>query len=434
MTRRILVAAVLVSGAALAHDVPQKRLMNAFVNASGDRVEMVIRVPLDLMPSVRLPLKGLEIDLDKAGSALQQALASVAHDVALSEGDVELSPLSAKGRLSLPSDRSFDDFEHARAHVETPQERDVGIYSGQGFFDAHYVYPPHARLSIHTLVNAELGEYVKLAVRYRAADGGSTALLISPASGSVPLNPAWYQAGGAFVAMGVAHILSGLDHLLFLFCLLIPLIGLRQVVPIVTSFTVAHSFTLIGSAYGVAPEGAWFPPFVETAIAASIVWMALENALGADLRRRWLVTGLFGLVHGFGFSYGLRENLQFAGTHLVVSLLAFNVGIEIGQLAVLAAMLPLLAFGRRYLRLGGRAGVILLSAVAAHTGWHWMLERFSALERARWPRMDLAAIAVLSRWVVGLIAVALLVRWVTRQWSAAEPPLRSAVRALRLRA
>src|SRR2546427_558336 len=90
-----------------------------------------------------------------------------------------------------------------------------------------------------------------------------------------------------------------------------------------------------GPTYALAPAGAWFPPFVETAIAASIVYMALENIVGVDLRRRWLTTSLFGLVHGFGFSYALRENLQFAGRHRVVSLLAFNIGIELGQMAVL---------------------------------------------------------------------------------------------------
>jgi hypothetical protein len=141
--------------------------------------------------------------------------------------------------------------------------------------------------------------------------------------------------------------------------------------------------------------------------------MALENILGADLRRRWVVTGLFGLVHGFGFSYALKENLQFAGRHLLVSLLSFNVGIEIGQLAVLAVMLAALAVGRRYL-LAGRAGVIVLSAIVAHTGWHWMIDRGEVLRSVRWPRMDLAAFATVSRWVAGLLLAAFAVRWIAR--------------------
>ena len=123
----------------------------------------------------------------------------------------------------------------------------------------------------------------------------------------------------------------------------------------------AHSFTLIGAVFGLAPTGMWFPPFVETMIAASIVYMALENIMGVDIERRVLVTGLFGLVHGFGFSYGLQESLQFAGSHLLVSLVAFNLGIELGQVLALAVMMPLLFLVRRYV-LRGRVGMIILGA------------------------------------------------------------------------
>src|SRR5207245_8015744 len=92
------------------------------------------------------------------------------------------------------------------------------------------------------------------------------------------------------------------------------------------------------------------------------------NIVGADLRRRWLITGLFGLVHGFGFAYGLKENLQFAGRHLLVSLFSFNVGIEIGQVLVLAVMLPALALLLRYV-LVGRTGMIVISQCVSFFSW-----------------------------------------------------------------
>ena len=174
------------------------------------------------------------------------------------------------------------------------------------------------------------------------------------------------------------HILTGYDHLLFLLCLVIPLRGWRQVLPVITVFTVAHSFTLLGSAFDLAPSGTWFPPFVETAIAASIVYMALENIMGVDLERRVLITGLFGLVHGFGFSYGLQENLQFAGTA------SARVAVRVQRRhrdrpdTRPAVMLPLLALLRRYV-LRGRVGMIILSALIAHTGWHWMTDRAAVL-------------------------------------------------------
>ena len=124
----------------------------------------------------------------------------------------------------------------------------------------------------------------------------------------------------SFVALGFEHILDGIDHLLFIFCLVIPFRRLRPLVAIVTAFTVAHSITLIASAAGFAPDALWFPPLIEVLIALSIVYMALENIVGAKLERRWLIAFGFGLVHGFGFSFALRESLQFAGTHLATSL------------------------------------------------------------------------------------------------------------------
>ncbi len=247
----------------------------------------------------------------------------------------------------------------------------------------------------------DVAGFLKLAVRYLPSGKEERAMVITSRSGRVSLNPTWYQAAASFVTLGIAHILTGPDHLLFLLCLILPFAGLRQVIPIITAFTVAHSFTLIGSAFGLAPSGVWFPPFVETAIAASIVYMALENIVGVNLRRRWLVTGLFGLVHGFGFSYGLKENLQFAGQHLLVSLFSFNLGIEIGQVLVLAAMLPALALLRR--ALPGRVGLIILSALVGHTGWHWMMDRGQVLWDTEWPRLNAETLTILARWIAGVL-------------------------------
>jgi hypothetical protein len=126
--------------------------------------------------------------------------------------------------------------------------------------------------------------------------------------------------------------------------------------------------------------------------------------MGVELERRVLITALFGLVHGFGFSYGLSENFQSAGTHLLVSLFAFNVGIELGQLMVLGLMLPGLALLRRRV-LRGRLGIIILSALVAHTGWHWMTDRAEALWRAPWPHPGVFDFGVLALWI-GLLALA----------------------------
>ncbi|MGH8187866.1 MAG: HupE/UreJ family protein, partial [Steroidobacteraceae bacterium] len=148
------------------------------------------------------------------------------------------------------------------------------------------------------------------------------------------------------------------------------------------------------------------PPLVETLIAVSIVYMALENIAAPKLQRRWVITFAFGLVHGFGFSFALRETLQLAGSHVLTSLLAFNVGVELGQLLVLVCMIPALHVLFRY-AIAERMGTIILSALVAHTGWHWMTERGDSLLQYRfeWPAFDALLLASAMRWLMLLLIV-----------------------------
>lgn len=114
----------------------------------------------------------------------------------------------------------------------------------------------------------------------------------------------------------------------------------------------------------------------------------------------------FGLVHGFGFSFFLQESFQFAGSHLITALLAFNVGVELGQLLMVALAVPLLTWLFRRV-VPERAGAIVLSALVAHTAWHWMIDRGTTLWQYdfRWPVLDLALLAVAMRWLI-LVLVA----------------------------
>ena len=170
--------------------------------------------------------------------------------------------------------------------------------------------------------------------------------------------------------------------------------------------------TLIASAFNFAPDTLWFPPLIETLIAASIVYMAVENALGVAPKRRWLITFAFGLVHGFGFSFALRETLQFAGGHMLTSLLAFNLGVEIGQLLVIVVMVAVTSFLFKY-AFTERAGTILLSVFVGHTAWDWTLERGRQLLQyniaATLPPFDARLIAPSMRWGVLLLVVGTLI-------------------------
>ena len=135
--------------------------------------------------------------------------------------------------------------------------------------------------------------------------------------------------------------------------------------------------------------------------------MALENIVAPALRRRWLIAFGFGLVHGFGFSFALRDTMQLAGSHLLTSLLSFNIGVEIGQVAVLTVLIPALALLFRFV-VAERIGTIILSAIIAHTGWHWMIDRAQLLSRYQFELPDLnpAFFAGLLRWLMIVVAVA----------------------------
>jgi hypothetical protein len=256
------------------------------------------------------------------------------------------------------------------------------------------------------------------ALRFLPTDGAVRAFEFIGDPGLVRLDPHWYQAAMNFVKLGFFHILDGTDHLLFLFCLVIPFRSLRKLIPVVTSFTVAHSITLIASAYNLAPDFLWFPPLIETLIAMSIVYMALENIVGGiGVQRRWMITFGFGLVHGFGFSFALRQTLQFAGSHLLTSLLSFNIGVELGQLLVLVLLIPLLHAFFRY-AVAERMGTIILSALVAHTGWHWMLDRGARLAQFRfaWPALTAAMLATAMHWLMAMLIVAVLMWYVAKRW------------------
>jgi hypothetical protein len=403
----LLLAAAACAPLAHAHEFKLDAVINAFVKIEPGRAELVVRAPLYLFKSARFPVAGVEIDVDQSAPAIERSLAAIQKDITVFENDRPLTAGAAAARLSLPSDRSFQSYEEAIRHIGEPLERDTHIFIDQGYVDARISYPigsTASEFSIRTTAGPEFGDALKLALRYLPPGSDGRAMVMTSLSGPVALNPTWTRAAAGFTRLGVEHILTGYDHLLFLLCLIVPLRGWRQVVSVITVFTVAHSFTLLGSAFHLAPSGSWFPPFVETAIAASIVYMAIENIMGVQLERRILITALFGLVHGFGFSYGLSESFQFAGTHLLVSLFAFNVGIELGQLLVLALMLPLLAVLRRHI-LRGRVGMIVLSALVGHTAWHWMTDRADVLWRSPWPRPDVLDLATAALWL-GLLVLA----------------------------
>jgi hypothetical protein len=389
----------------LAHEIPASVVIQAMAKPEGSRLRLLVRVPLTSMRDIVFPQRGLYLDIPGSTPALPELINTwIIQYLAVFEDDLPLPPASiVASRISAPDD-PFTTWEVALANVNAPPlppETDLVLESA--LLDVLLEIPVRsatARFSIEPQW-AHLGVRTATVLRFLPPDGGERAFHYEGNPGVVRLDPRWHQAALTFVKLGFFHILGGIDHLLFVLCLVIPFRQFLPLLAIVTSFTVAHSITLAASALGFAPDALWFPPLIESLIALSIVYMAFENIVGARLERRWLIAFVFGLVHGFGFSFLLRDSLQFAGAHLNLSLLAFNVGVELGQILVLAVAIPVLAF--LFTRVvAERIGTIILSALVAHTGWHWMTERGGQLllYDFAWPAMDARFLAAALRWLM----------------------------------
>jgi hypothetical protein len=410
------------------HEIPGDVTIQAWLKPEGQRLRFLVRVPLIAMRDMNYPTVGDKadgiLDIARADTTLRDAATVwVAEQVEMYEGDVRLpAPAVIAVHASLPSDRSFATYDEAVAHINGPRlPDDTDLQWKEGLLDVLFEYPiqsDRSRFAIISKLN-RLGLRTVTALRLVLPNGTVRAFDLHGDTGLVRLDPRWHQAAFRFVALGFEHILDGTDHLLFLFCLVVPFRRLRSLVAVVTAFTAAHSITLLASAYGYAPDALWFPPLIETLIAASIVYMALENIVGTQNKQfssavsadsafqfRWMIAFGFGLVHGFGFSFALRQTLQFAGSYLLTSLLSFNVGVELGQLLVLVVLVPILGALFTYV-VAERIGIVIVSALVAHTAWHWMTERWSVLRQFNfeWPVLDLAFWASAMRWA--MIAVAL---------------------------
>jgi hypothetical protein len=137
---------------------------------------------------------------------------------------------------------------------------------------------------------------------------------------------------------GIAHIASGADHLLFVLCLALGAPTLVALAWRVTGFTLGHCVTLVIGFVGYVPQVAWFVPAVETAVAGSVALAAAAVLRTTSRAPLVALTAGVGLVHGLGFSFALREMLQLDGPHVVVSLAAFNLGVEVGQIGFATAV------------------------------------------------------------------------------------------------
>jgi hypothetical protein len=420
---------------AVAAEIPADVRVDAIVKPVGDRLELLMRIPLAAMIEVEFPTRGPGyLDLGRAGEALRDAAKRLADTVTVYEDETPLPmPQVVQARVSLAADRSFGSYASARAHLDEPRlPDDSELYWNQQLLDVLLVYPigsERSQFAIHPRVE-RFGINVTTALRFLPPGGVMRAFEFRGDPGLIRLDPSWRQAALGFVIVGFWNMLEGADHLLFLLCLAMAFRRLRPVTIIAASLTVGHSIALLCGAFGFVPDGLWFPPLIGTLIALSIVYMALENIVyaaqqldaGRALTRRWILAFAFGTVHGFGFLFALRELLQFAGDHLVTARIGFNIGLEIGEIALLLVLVPALGLLFRFV-VPERIGIIIVSALATHTAWQWLLERWAALARFPYPRLDAAFLAGAMRGLMAMLIVAgavWLVKGRINRWVRAE--------------
>ena len=179
---------------------------------------------------------------------------------------------------------------------------------------------------------------------------------------------------GNFIVLGIEHILTGYDHIAFLIGLIVIGLTFREVLKIITAFTVAHSITLLLAALQIVRLNS---RFVESVIAFSICYVALENLFRKKVNYRWIVTFCFGLIHGFGFASALQE-LIVGKSNLVISVLSFNLGVETGQLMIFFVLLPVLHLLKKWMEF--RIVTIGASSAVFAFGFTWLVERIFDLK------------------------------------------------------
>ena len=333
-----------------------------------------------------------------AAGILGFPVAAVAHDPGLSSLELRVGPSDIVADLSMAAADAAalvgSDADVARLGSFALQAIDLQIDGRRldGLVDdiarqegnairvrLRYVRTPGSRLAVRSVVASRLARGHRQLLSIRKDDDSLLAQGMLDANtdgvGDLGLSSTRADTTLQFFVLGIHHILGGYDHLLFLGALLLVARGVRDVVTTLTAFTVAHSLTL-----GLAVTGVVNVParIVEPLIAASIVYVGLENLLRQQPPPRWKLTFGFGLIHGFGFAGALRElGIGSSGLAVALPLGSFNLGVEAGQIAVALVTLPLLWALRAQPALSTRL-TSACSVLVVLAGGYWLIERMLA--------------------------------------------------------
>ena len=397
-----------------AHDIPDEIVLQSYVKPAENRLQVLLRIPLIAIADANLPKDGPGyLALRHLDPALREAANQISNGMVFLEGDDRLTGYELAGaRISLPSDRSFTSYDDALRHVRGPKlPDDTQIYYNQGFLDLELSFPirsQDSRFSMRVLFGRGLANRTATSITFIRPDGAVREFRMHDDTSLVHLDPRLHEAAGVFLRAGFYQFLNGLEPLLFVIALALPYRRARDIVKPIAAFAAAHCIGLALVATGSVSVGAWLVPVIGAIIALSIVYVAIENAIhvtsttpGKGLGHRWIVALVFGLAHGFGFAIALQETLQFAGSHTFAAIAAYNVGLELATLIILAIAVP--AFNLLFTQVvSERAGTIVSSVLIGHAGWHWMTERIAIARMTGGPAPDFNLLLMVVRMLLAL--------------------------------
>ena len=384
-------------------DLPAEIVIQGFVKPDGNRVHLLVRVPLVLLEKFALPKRGPGyLDLARIDDRLNEAAQGTGRQIEISDDGTPLIPMVRAARISVLSDRSFGSYETARALLDGPRlPAETELFWNQGFFDAALEYPLHsadAHLAIRANVAPELLRRVKLHLTFLPAGAPPRTYDIASGSGWIPLDPttseaAWLSLKGGFVDS------FAFDRLAFLLCLIAPFRNLRSLLAVVVVMAGMQALTLTAAGARWFVETPWLQPLADTALAAAVLLLAIGNLSAPSLRRRWFVASLIAALGGFAIGPLFVDRWQFAGAHAIVAAVSYNAGIVVGAVVILVASLIVLRALFAWV-LGAPLGVIVLSALLGLVAWQWLFDGAHRLQHATDAGIPSASIIAVARWLL----------------------------------
>lgn len=410
-----MLVAVVLSTLVQAHDIPDEIVVQSYVAPRQDRLQVLLRIPLIAIADANLPKDGVGyLAMRYLDPALREAANQVSNGIVFLERDERLTAYElANARISLPSDRSFNSYETAQRHLRGARLPDTTqIYYNQGFLDLELTFPIRSAdspFSMRVLFGRGLAQRTATMITFIRPDGGVRAFRIHDDTPLVHLDPNAAQAARAFFTAGLYRFLDGLDHLLFVIAVALAYRRVRDLMMPMLAFAVSFSATLSVAALALPAADQWLTAAIGTAVALSLVYVAIENGVLVWHRHgtpkyRAAAALVFGVCHGLAFAIALQDTVQFAGSHHAIGLLAFSIGLVLGMVIILTIVVPALNFFFTQTH-AERTAIAVASLLIGHAGWHWMAERFAIVRLAPGPTMDLQFMLAVVRWLLALTVI-----------------------------